>query len=241
MTLTDVEGFYKQFVTPANTILSISGDVDEKTLRELIDGLYQEWKGPANVLGKEPVLSKKRDITIDREMMQSHLIFGFPGPGLLDDDRYAVEVMDAILSGMGGRIHKVLREENPYAYALTFFNQMAYDVGGMGIYIGTDRKLVKEVDRISKSEIDKIVKEGFSEQEVQNAKSYLVGTHYISMQSNSAIATSMCLDSMYGFKPDYFKVWPKHIEKVTLDDVNRVARKYLALDKMVYVRVGTVE
>jgi predicted Zn-dependent peptidase len=46
---------------------------------------------------------------------------------------------------------------------------------------------------------------------------------------------------MYGFKPDYFKVWPKHIEKVTLDDVNRVARKYLALDKMVYVRVGGVE
>ena len=241
MTLTDVEGFYKQFVTPANAVLSISGDVDEKTLRELVDGLFQEWKGPANVLGKDPVLSKKRDITIDREMMQSHLIFGFPGPGLLDDDRYAVEVMDAILSGMGGRIHKVLREENPYAYALTFFNQMAYDVGGMGIYIGTDRKLVKEVDRISKSEIDKIVKEGFSEQEVQNAKSYLIGTHYISMQSNSAIATSMCLDSMYGFKPDYFKVWPKHIEKVTLDDVNRVARKYLRLDAMVYVRVGAVE
>jgi zinc protease len=174
-------------------------------------------------------------------MMQSHLIFGFPGPGLLDDDRYAVEVMDAILSGMGGRIHKVLREENPYAYALTFFNQMAYDVGGMGIYIGTDRKLVKEVDRISKNEIEKIVKEGFSEQEIQNAKSYLIGTHYISMQSNSAIATSMCLDSMYGFKPDYFKVWPKHIEKVTLDDVNRVARKYLKLDAMVYVRVGASE
>ena len=92
-----------------------------------------------------------------------------------------------------------------------------------------------------RSEIEKIVKEGFSEQEVQNAKSYLVGTHYISMQSNSAIATSMCLDSMYGFKPDYFKVWPKHIEKVTLDDVNRVARKYLRLDAMVYVRVGASE
>jgi zinc protease len=149
--------------------------------------------------------------------------------------------MDAILSGMGGRIHKVLREENPYAYALTFFNQMAFDVGAMGIYIGTDRKLVKEVDRISKAEIEKIVKEGFTEQEVQNAKSYLVGNHYISMQSNSSIAMSMCLDTMYGIKPDYFKVWPKHIEKVTRDDVNRVARKYLVLDTMVFIKVGVSE
>ena len=238
MTLKDVADFYRQYVTPANTVLAISGDIEEKILREIVEGLFHEWKGPANELGKDPVLVKKQEVTIDRDMMQSHLIFGFLGPGLVDDDRYAVEVMDAILSGMGGRIHKVLREENPYAYALTFFNQMAFDVGAMGIYIGTDRKLVKEVDRISKSEIEKIVKEGFSEQEVQNAKNYLVGNHCISMQSNSSIVMSMCLDTMYGMKPDYFKVWPKHIEKVTRDDVNRVARKYLALDKMVFIKVG---
>jgi zinc protease len=174
-------------------------------------------------------------------MMQSHLIFGFLGLSLTDSDRYAVEVMDAILSGMGGRIHKALREEHPYAYALTFFNQMAFDVGGMGIYIGTDRKLVKEVNSIARSEIEKILKEGFSEQEVQNARNYLIGNHYISMQSNSAIATSICLDTLYGLKPGFFKVWPKHIEKVMLDDVNRVARKYLALDKMVFVQVGGKE
>jgi zinc protease len=241
ITLENVTDFYKQYVTPAKAVLSISGDLTEKTIREIIDGLFQGWKGPINTLGKDSVQAKNRTVAVDRDMMQSHLIFGFLGPGLIDDDRYAVEVMDSILSGMGGRIHKVLREENPYAYALTFFNQMAFDVGGMGIYIGTDRKLVKEVDRIAKSEIKKIIKEGFSEEEVQNSKNYLVGNHYISMQSNSAIAISMCLDTMYGMKPGFFKVWPKHIEKVTLNDVNRVARKYLNLDTMVSVRVGGAE
>lgn len=238
ITLMDVRDFYKQHVTPANAVLAISGDVSEKTIRETIDGLFKGWKGPLNALGKDSVIAKKRDVAVDRDMMQNHLIFGFLGPGLIDDDRYAVEVLDSILSGMGGRIHKVLREENPYAYALTFFNQMAFDVGGMGIYIGTDRKLVKEVNRIAKSEIQKIVKEGFSDEEVKNAKNYLLGNHYISMQSNGAIAMSMCLDAMYGMKPGFFKVWPKHIEKVTLNDVNRVARKYLDLEKMVSVNVG---
>jgi zinc protease len=241
MTLKDIQDFYRQYVTPANAVLAISGDIDEENLRELIGGLFHAWNGPANQLGKDFVAAQKREVSVDRDMMQSHLIFGFLGPGLIDNDRYATEVMDAILSGMGGRIHRVLREENPYAYALTFFNQMAFDAGGMGIYIGTDRKLVKEVDRISKTEIEKIITEGFTDLEVQNAKHYLVGNHYIAMQSNSAIATGMCLDTMYGLQPNFFKIWPEHIEKVTLDDVNRVARKFLALDKMVYVRVGAAE
>ncbi len=46
-------------------------------------------------------------------LMQNHLIFGFLGPGLIDDDRYAVEDSGLDTLGMGGRIHKVLREENP--------------------------------------------------------------------------------------------------------------------------------
>lgn len=241
ITLKDVKDFLTKYVTPVNAVLALSGDINEKTARTLVEELFQGWKGPANLLQKAPLSAARRHVAVDRDMMQSHLIFGFLGPGLQDEDRYAVEVMDAILSGMGGRIHKALREERPYAYALTFFNQMAFDVGGIGIYIGTDRKLVPEVNRIAQSELEKIVKEGFSEKEVRNAKNYLVGNHSISMQSNSAMATSMCLDSLYGMKPGFFKVWPSHIQKVTVSDVNRVAQKYLLLDKMVSVRVGAGE
>lgn len=236
----DIEEFYKKYVSPSNAVLAISGDVDEKELKTLFENLFSEWKGKTNPLKKlMPAPSPGKAIMIEKDMMQTHLIFGFTGPGLLDEDRYATEVMDAILSGMGGRIHKVLREERPYAYALTFFNQMVFETGGMGIYIGTDKKLVKEVEKISRAEIEKIVKEGFTDTEVENAKNHLTGTHYIRMQPNNAISTSMCLDVMYGLKPDYFKTWPKHIEKVTKEDVNRVARKYLLLDKMVQITVGS--
>ncbi len=235
----DIEEYYKNYVGPSNAVLAISGDVDEKMLYKLFEGLFSEWEGKPNPLKKitPPPVSKK-DVIIEKDIMQSHLIFGFAGPGLLDEDRYATEVMDAILSGMGGRIHKALREERPYAYALTFFNHMIYEAGGMGIYIGTDKKLVSEVEKISRAEVEKIIKEGFTDAEVENAKNYLTGTHYIRMQSNKAIASSMCLDVMYGFKPDFFKTWPGQIEKVTKDDVNRVARKYLLPDKMIQITVG---
>ena len=177
-------------------------------------------------------------MAIEKEIMQTHMIFGFLGPGLIDEDRYAAEVLDAVLSGMGGRIHKVLREENPYAYAVTFFSQQAYEVSAMGIYIGTDVKYVKDVKRIAKAEIEIIVQKGLTDKEIEDGKNYLIGNHYISMQSNGAIATSMCFDTMYGMKPGFFKEYPSRIEKVTKDDVNRIARKYLTLDTMVEMAVG---
>lgn len=234
----ELQKLYGDYVTPANAVLAVSGDIDEKELVSLLESLFSRWKGKGRALRKEPVTALKKEIHIEKDIMQAHMIFGFIGPGFLDEDRYPAEVMDAILSGMGGRIHKILREENPYAYALTFFNQMAYEVGGMGIYIGTDRKLTGKVEVIVKAEIERILKEGFTDKEVTDGKNYLIGNHLISLQYNSTISASMCFDTIYGLGPDHFKVWPTKIEMVTKDDVNRVARKYLSPDTMVQVTIG---
>jgi len=237
--LNEVEEVYKKFITPSNAVLAISGDVDEKKVESLFRKMFSDWSGEVSVMQNKPVSPVHKSVQhIDKEIMQTHLVFGFLGPGVINEDRYAIEVMDSILSGMGGRIHKILREEKPYAYSLTFFNQMAYEAGGMGIYIGTDKKLAEEVRKIVHAEIERIVSKGFTEKEVEDAKRYLIGTHYIRMQANSAKATSMCLDTIYRSEPGYFKVWPKHIEAIKKEDVNRAAKKYLLLDGMVDIEVG---
>jgi zinc protease len=240
VTIEDLGALYKRFITPSNTVIAISGDVDEKQLFRIISELFAGWNGEKNLLRSQSIEPSRRNTSIEKDIMQTHMIFGFLGPGLLDSDRYAVEVIDAILSGMGGRIHRVLREENPYAYALTFFNQMAYEISGMGIYIGTDIKYVKDVERIVNEEITKIIEKGFTDKEVDDGKNYLIGNHYISMQSNSSMTTSMCFDTLYGLPPNHFKVYPSHIAKVTREDVNRIARKYFSFEKMVQVSVGKV-
>ena len=79
----------------------------------------------------------------------------------------------------------------------------------MGIYIGTDKKHVKEVEAIVKAEIERLRDEGFTDKEVADAKKYIIGNHYIRKQSNGSIATDMCLDTMYGMKAGFFKEWPR--------------------------------
>ena len=237
--LPDVEELYRTFVSPKGAVLAISGDMEETKVETLVRALFSGWTGQGRALRKlSHSLSSGRRERVEREMLQTHLIFTFPGPGLIDADRYQVEVMNAILSGMGGRIHRKLREENPFAYAVTFFNQAAYETAAIGIYIGTVRQHVHDVDRIVAEEISRIRKEGFSREEVASAKRYMIGNHFTRMQTNSAIASSMCLDTIYGLGPDFFKVWPARAELVTKDEVDACARTYLEPGRMVRIEVG---
>ena len=233
-----LKAFYKRFITPDHAVIAVSGDVDEKEVFRLVKEYFSAWKGEASAIKEQRPSVTAQNVVIEKEIKQTHMIFAFSGPGLIDEDRFAAEVLDAVLSGMGGRIHKVLREENPYAYAVTFFSQQAYEASAMGIYIGTDVKYVPEVQRIARAEIENIVRNGLTDKEIEDGKNYLIGTHYIRTQSNGSIVTSMCFDTMYGMKPGFFKEYPARIEKVTKEDVNRVARKYLDMDKMVEVAVG---
>jgi len=239
LTLQDIEELYRNYVAPRKAVLALSGDLELKAVEELVRSLFSGWKGDGREMTKMAyALTSAGEQVLQREMHQTHMIFAFIGPGLIDIDRYPVEVMTAVLSGMGGRIHRKLREENPYAYALTFFNQEAYEVGAIGIYIGTDRTYAEDVERIARAEIEEIRKAGFTEEEVADAKRYMIGSHYIRMQTNGPIASNMCLDTIYGLQPGFFKVWPEKVEKVSRDEVNAAANKYLLPDRMVKLRVG---
>ena len=242
LTVAEIEDLYRDFVGPQGAVLALSGDVDQKHVEELVRHLFSDWQGAGHPLRKQTHTSLSgREKALEREILQTHLIFGFAGPGLIDRDRYAVEIMNGILSGMGGRIHRKLREEHPYAYAVTFFNQETYETGAIGIYIGTDRGHAADVERIVQEEIEKIRKEGFSPEEVMSAKRYTIGNHYIRMQTNGAIASNMCLDTIYGLSPNFFKVWPQKADKVTRSQVNAVARKYLLPDRMIKIGLGPEE
>lgn len=238
-TLQDLKNLYRSYVTPDHAVLAISGDIDFKEAEKLIGEAFSGWRGPARELKEiRHRVSAFRDRHAEREILQTHLIYSFTGPGLIDEERYPLEVVNAVLSGMGGRIFKRLRDENPFAYAATFFEQMAYEVSALGIYVGADKSHVPEIDSLVRKEIEAIRKDGFTEKEVKDAKQYIVGNHYARMQTNGAISYSMCLDAIYGLGPGHFKVWPKKIEAVTLNQVNEAARKNLLWDRMVKVTVG---
>ena len=83
--------------------------------------------------------------------------------------------------------------------------------------------------------------EGLTEEEVARAKRYLIGNFEIGLQTNGAQANQMSLDELYGLGFDHYQRFPQEIEKVTKEDVDRVAKRYLDLESYVLTIVRPPE
>ena len=72
--------------------------------------------------------------------------------------------------------------------------------------------------------------EGLTEEEVERAKRYLIGNFEIGLQTNGAQANQFSLDELYGLGFDHYQRFPHEIQKVSKEDVHRVAEKYFKLE-----------
>lgn len=226
----DVRKFYKKVIRPENMVISVAGDIDaEKTLGTL-EKLFGSMKGGGfekTRPSRESALSAAREtVEFERDKAQTHIIAGFHAPGFKSRDRYAFEVLNSVLSGQGGRLFIELRDKKSLAYAVTSFYVPGMEGGYFGVYIGTAPQKEKEALE-SITEQLQLALDGVGEQELERAKNYIVGSFEIGLQRNSAQASTVGFDELYGIGTYEYRKFPEKILAVTADDVARVARKYI--------------
>ncbi len=229
----DLTEYYQRFAVPENMVLTVVGDVEEKqvmTVAQKEFGDLQKVNFVPPPVPQEPPLSKIRTSEVYQKKEQAHFVLGFLGTTLQSKDRYALEVLDAALSGMGGRLYYELREKESLAYALSFFVQSNLDKGFLGIYMGTRADKLETAVKAALRELRKVREEGLTEDEVERAKRYLIGNFEIGLQTNRAQANQSSTDELYGLGFDHFRKYPEMIQKVTTEEVQRVARDYIDLE-----------
>jgi zinc protease len=233
LTQKNIIEYYQRIVTPENMIITVVGDVDQKqVVFAAKKGFGDLKKGSLRVpsISQESPLQKKRQAEIIKVKEQAHFVLGFLGVSFHHPDSYALTVLGAALSGQGGRLFHELRDKESLAYALNFMAQPNLDPGFIGIYMGTHpNKLETAIEAVLR-ELKKVKEGGLSEEEVDRAKKYLIGNFEIGLQTNGAQASQMSLDELYGFGFDHYQKYPQEIQKVTKEDVNRVAHKYFNLE-----------
>jgi zinc protease len=236
LTQMDLKEYYQRIVIPENMVLTVVGDVDPtKVLLAAKKGfgdLKRESPSALTIL-QEPPVQKKRKAEIIKMKEQAHFILGFLGVSFHHPDSYALTVLDAALSGQGGRLFHELRDKESLAYALDFMAHPNLDPGFIGVYMGTHPKKLDHAIEAVLRELKKVKEEGLTEEEVDRAKKYLVGNFEIGLQTYRAQANQMSLDELYGFGFDHYQKYPQEIQKVTKDEVNRVAKQYLDLESYV--------
>ncbi len=236
ITQKDLMENYARFAVPENMVITVVGDVDPKQVVLAVKHAFGDLHGNSfrtpTVL-QEPPLQKKRVAELRRQKEQAHFVLGFLGISYDHPDSFALKVLDAALSGQGGRLFRQLRDKESLAYALNFMAQQNLDPGFIGVYMGTHPDKLETAIKAVLRELKKVKEEGLTEGEVARAKKYLIGNFEIGLQTNAAQANQMSLDELYGLGFDHYQKYPREIEKVKKEDVDRVARKYLSLDSYV--------
>lgn len=241
LTQDDLLTWYRRYAVPSNLVLAIVGDVEAEALQREVAHLFGAWSAPALVLpplGRDTrgVRGGYRYCAKDKE--QTHLILGVRGTSIHHPDRYALRVLESILSNQGGRLFVELREKQSLAYTVAARSLEGLDPFVFFIYIATSPEKAEVALEGIRAELHKVREYGVSALEVERAKRYLVGSYEIELQKNSAQAAALAFDERYGLGVEEFETYGQKILAVTPDMVQQIAHTYLAVEQAVVVTVG---
>lgn len=244
----DLVNFHRRYFVPNNTLLAVVGDISIEEAWKKLAAAFGAWEPRKVEPPTLPTLQRQEKplskyVFMDKEQVNIYL--GHLGIARANPDYYALEVMDTILGGGPGftsRIPGHLRDEQGLAYA-TFSDitgSAGLDPGRFIAYIGTSpENLQKAIDGLVR-EIDIVVRESVTQTELEDAQAYLTGSFVFNFDTNGEIARFLLDAELYGLGFDYIAQYPRRIRGVTVEDVARVAKRYLDPENYTLVVVGPV-
>ncbi len=229
----DVVAFHQRYAQPQNMVLAIFGDIDiEQTITDVERAFASFQSSPVNFpqVPAEPVHTATQREVKHTQKQVAAIYIGFPGTTIDNtDDRYALHILDAVVSGIGfpgGWLHTELRGKQ-LVYVVHAFNWLGLEPGYFGVIAAAQPQKADEVVDIILKNIEKARAGDISDEEFARAKRLAVIADRLSMQTNSQMASDAALNELYGLGYDFSTHDRERLDAVTKAEVQRVARKYL--------------
>ncbi|MBU2540823.1 MAG: insulinase family protein [Candidatus Omnitrophica bacterium] len=221
--------FYKQHIRKPNIVISVFGDIDNQRTLKLIKNLFANLDNKVvSFTAKERIMPLKNSITnfdiLEKE--QSLFLIGFPTCSLKNPDRYVLDIISEVLSGLDGRLFRNIREELGIAYALSADNANLLEAGHFLFYVATTSENLKKAQEKIWQEINSLKKKGIDEEELERAKRSLTGKMKISLEANAALSWHAILDELYGLGFLNYKDYESRLNSITTKKVKNILNKY---------------
>jgi zinc protease len=231
--------FYRERYPVSGLTLAIVGDIDPD---EVIARVRRRFERIAKAkLVAPPVVPPPqvtaREVYRYLDRAQAHLVVGFPGATLSAPDRFALEILVAILGGQGGRLFDELREKRALVYRVSAHSVEGVDPGFVAVYLSCAPEKLADAVAAVRTELERVRTSGVAAAELERAKSYLIGSHQIAMQRRSAVANAMAYHEAYGLGWATWSRYDDAIRAVTPAAVAAAATRYLRADRAITATV----
>ncbi len=239
----DIQNFFSHEYLPNQTIMAIVGDIPVEQARKLVAKHFGSWKRgtlPSRTVARPALIEKPTVRLIEKDLTQATIMLGHVGISRTNPDFYAVSVMNHILGagGFSSRLMDSIRDRQGLVYGVGSHFEANLMPGAFIVNLQTRNETTNQAISGVLTELKSIREAPVSDQELADAKAYLVGSFPLRLDTTAKLAQVLSLVELYGLGLDYFSQYPRWIEKVTKEDVLRVARQYLHPNRYALVVVG---
>ena len=224
--------FYEEYYVPNNATLSIAGDIDIEETKELVEKYFSEVPGgdePFRPDIEEPAMTTEVRDTIYDNIQLPAVFQAYRMPGQGTEDYYALNMLTTLLSGgPSARLQKRLVDKEQKAVQVVAFPYALEDYG-LFITLGLVNMGVPlpELEEAMNDEINKVKTELVGEQEFQKVRNQIESDFVSSNATVAGIAESLANYHVYFGDANLINTEIERFNKVTREDLRRVANKYL--------------
>lgn len=244
VTADDLRGFVRERLGRDALIIGVAGDISAGELAPLLDSAFgglPDRAAPHDLAEARP--NGGGMIVVDRDIPQSVVTFGGNGLKREDPEYFAARLLNYVVGGGGfiSRLVTELRVKRGLTYSVYSF---LYTYAHAGIIFGgvsTENGRVGESLDLIRAEWRRVAAEGVSEEELEAAKSFLIGSFPLQLSSTWNIADMMVSLQYHDLGIDYIERREGLINSVTGEDIRRVAEKFFRADDLLFVVVGRPE
>jgi len=248
LTRDEIAEHYRGHYTGPNLVVAAAGNLRHEQVVELVGRGFERAAADSSHIrldsslaprssraeldaaaGPAPLTLAPATRLLGKKTEQAHLVLGTPGVRRLDDRRWALGVLAAVLGGgMSSRLFQEVREKRGLAYSVYSFATQFTDAGSFGVYAGCQPKKLREVLALCRAEIERAAASGIAEDELALGIGQLRGGTVLGLEdTGSRMSRIGKSELVYGQHLSVDEVLER-IGAVTRDEVAKVAGELLA-------------
>ncbi len=253
-------GFHDRRYRPDTIVIAAAGSVDHDELVALVQASGSPADGAASAVAAGtdasgdaadaaaeasgqpmpavPAFSRRLEF-LQKDTEQYHVCVGGHGLAREDERRFALRVLEGILGGTSSsRLFQEVRERRGLAYSVFSFSNLYAHAGEVGVYVGTRPDNLGEAIAVVASELERLVEDPATEEELVRSRENLKGRVVLGMESTGARMSRLGSSLLHGMPILGIDEMVARIDAVELDDLRGLAGELFAPDRMSAVGIG---
>ncbi len=239
-----VFGHHQRRFTPQNMVFSAAGQLEHDRFVQMIaDKFGSLAAGPERTVDAEttPITTPHITLKKKRSLEQVQMCLGMPAPPIASADRFALYMLNAMLGGgMSSRLFESIRENEGLAYSIYSELSPFRDAGALSVYAGMSLDKTERVLQLTLAELRRLKEEAVSAAELKRAKDQMKSNIVLGLESSGARMNNLARQQMYYGRFIPIDEVVAEIDRVTPDDVQRLANELFRPDAMALTLLGNL-